>query len=124
MAKPVGRRMRGSVLGPLLGALLVLAHGAAFAQGRFVIVNGQLLGEAELAELDALNCGEPVPDGIYWLDLQRGLWGIVGEDGAHPLPDCGVSAGQDPGQSEDEEGDCESRYPVHEDRMCYCYGVC
>jgi len=23
-----------------------------------------------------------------------------------------------------EEDDCESKYTMHEDRMCYCYGVC
>ena len=90
------------------------------ALGRIIFVNGQLLDDEGLGLVDQLNCGEPVPYGNYWLDLENRLWGHVGADGQNPLPDC--SGGED--EAPAGEDDCESKYPYHEDRMCYCYGVC
>jgi hypothetical protein len=87
---------------------------------RIIFVNGELLDENGLILVDQLNCGEPVPNGNYWLDLENRLWGHVGVAGQNPLPDC--SGGED--ESPAEEEDCASKYQLHEDRMCYCYGVC
>ncbi len=57
----------------LLLCVLLLAAAPAFAQ-RFVWVNGVRLGPAELAQLDAANCGY-VPNGSYWFDSRTGVWG-------------------------------------------------
>lgn len=87
---------------------------------REVIVNGALTNAAELSILDALNCGSPVPNGRYWLNVNTGAWGYQGG------PQAGVlGSGCAPAQSQqNQQGDCESKYRVHEDRMCYCYHVC
>jgi hypothetical protein len=90
------------------------------APDRIIFVNGQLLDHEGLRLVDQLNCGEPVPDGNYWLDLENRLWGLVGVAGQNPLPDC--SGGENEAPAEEE--DCASKYPYHEDRMCYCYGQC
>jgi len=108
-----------------VGLVLALIGTSASAQdlsalGRIIFVNGELLDEQGLSLVDQLYCGEPVPNGNYWLDLENRLWGHVGVDAQNPLPDC--SAGED--EAPAEEDDCESKYPYHEDRMCYCYGIC
>lgn len=90
------------------------------AETRVVIVNGELLDERGLALVDELNCGEPVANGIYWLDFDNRVWGYVGSDDQYPLPDC--SGGGD--EAPPEEDDCESKYRFVEDRMCYCHGIC
>jgi hypothetical protein len=90
------------------------------ALGRIIFVNGELLDDEGLSLVDQLNCGEPVPNGNYWLDLENRLWGHVGVAGRNPLPDC--AGGEE--ESPTEEDDCESKYRYYEDRMCYCYGVC
>jgi hypothetical protein len=90
------------------------------ALGRIVFVNGQLLDDEGLSLVDQLNCGEPVPNGNYWLDLENRVWGHVGVAGHNPLPDC--SGGEEDAPAE--EDDCASKYRYSEDRMCYCYGVC
>jgi hypothetical protein len=110
--------------GPMLaGLLLTVCGGPALAQGiRIVIVNGEVLDETGLAIVDQLNCGDPVENGNYWIDFQNGLWGWVGRDGSYPFPDC---SGQSQAPAQDSGvDDCAGRYPVYEDRMCYCYHVC
>jgi|GEM_PF-2355877 hypothetical protein len=92
--------------------------------GRIIFVNGQLLDNEGLGLVDQLNCGEPVPNGNYWLDLDNRLWGHVGVAGQNPLPDCAGGEDQAPAEEPAEEDDCESKYRYYEDRMCYCYGVC
>lgn len=57
--------------------LLGLAAAAAGAQTRHVIVNGQRLSDAQVAQLARLNCTE-VPDGRYWLNPATGAWGYAG----------------------------------------------
>lgn len=115
-------------IGPMLaGLLLTVCCGSALAQGmRIVIVNGELLDAAGLAIVDQLNCGQPLENGNYWIDFDNGLWGYVGQSGSYPLPDCSAGLGgpsEAPGQ-ESGGDDCASKYPVYEDRMCYCYHVC
>jgi hypothetical protein len=103
-----------------IGTLLLCAYtGVSGAQQRIIIVNGQLLTTAaEIAFVDALNCGQPVPSGNYWLNLPRREWGHVGAPQVNPLPDC------TPSRSSSGGNDCTRRYRVYEDRMCYCYNVC
>ena len=116
-------------IGPgIAGLLLAWLTGTVLAQdARIVIVNGELLDAEGLAIVDQLNCGQPLENGNYWIDLDNRSWGFVGREGAYPLPDC---AGGESGPSEapagesGEDDDCASRYPVYEDRMCYCYHVC
>ena len=50
---------------------LLAVSPAAFAD-RYVWVNGQRMGPAELVHLGRLRCGS-VPDGRYWL-LGNGIW--------------------------------------------------
>lgn len=111
----------------LLAALLQIGNpGVATAQQqRIVIVNGQVLNRADLAEVDALNCGDRVPNGRYWLDLQRGEWGYVGDGIRRPLPRCSERQVQSGRQARsDSSSECARRYPLYEDRMCYCYNAC
>lgn len=56
--------------------------------GRLVIVNGKRLMRAELEEIDRLHCGKRVADGSYWLNPGSKTWGVSGESGMRPLPDC------------------------------------
>ncbi|MCG3143236.1 MAG: hypothetical protein HONDAALG_00576 [Gammaproteobacteria bacterium] len=101
------------------------------AQQRAVIVNGELLDDEGLTLIDQLNCGQPVGDGIYALDLGSRTWGYADSEERQALPDCEAVApvGEDevveaPGSEEPATADdCESRYEYFEDRMMYCYGV-
>jgi hypothetical protein len=56
-----------------LGGMCV---GSAHAQ-RYVIVNGQLLTEPQIQELERLGCVS-IPNGSYWL-RNDGLWGYAGD---------------------------------------------
>jgi hypothetical protein len=107
-----------------IGVLLLSAYaGGPAAQQRMIFVNGQLLTTADIAVVDALNCGKPVPNGNYWLNFERRQWGYVGVPGANPLPDCRTERSSSGGSSSG-GSDCAKRYRVYEDRMCYCYNVC
>lgn len=99
------------------------AHMLAQATARHVYVNGVLLDEHGLTQVDQLNCGESVPDGSYWLQPQRGLWGHVGQRDSNPLPDCSPEARSAPATAAPVEAaeapasdDC-SGYRFYEDRM-------
>jgi hypothetical protein len=116
-------------IGPMLaGLLLAVCCGSAMAQvARVVIVNGGLLDAAGLAIVDQLNCGQPLENGNYWIDFDNGRWGYAGQADSYPLPDCSAGLGgpyESPAQEPGEDDDCASKYPVYEDRMCYCYHVC
>ncbi|MFO1350017.1 MAG: hypothetical protein U1F68_04785 [Gammaproteobacteria bacterium] len=58
-------------------AVLVLGAGVmaspVYAQ-RWVVVNGQVLTQQQIAWLDGVNC-EPLADGFYWFDMASGVWG-------------------------------------------------
>ena len=57
-----------------LAACLVAAQAAA---ERYVVVNGQRLGAAQIQYLDQVGCTY-VPDGRYWIDMRTGIWGYEG----------------------------------------------
>lgn len=61
----------------LLAALLLGASPASQAQVRYVVVNGQRMGPADLQRLDRASCSR-VPNGRYWLNMQSGIWGYEG----------------------------------------------
>jgi hypothetical protein len=91
---------------------------------RQVIVNGAMMNEAQLRLLDTLNCASPVPDGRYWLNTQTGAWGYQGGGQEGFIGEsCSGSQGQTGGGG-DGKSECERKYRMHEDRMCYCYHVC
>jgi hypothetical protein len=78
--------LRASILKPIMNlvriSILVLAAWfaagtPASAQTRWVVVNGQRLGGAEIAQLERSAC-TPIPNGNYWLNLQTGAWGYAG----------------------------------------------
>ena len=63
-----------------VGALLMsagLAPFAVVAQTRWVTVNGQRQTDAQIAQLDRVQCTR-VPDGAYWRDGRSGAWGYAG----------------------------------------------
>jgi hypothetical protein len=63
-----------------LGIVLVgwlAVSGAAPAQTRMVIVNGQRLSDAQVAYLERRACAA-IPNGRYWLNSQTGAWGYAG----------------------------------------------
>lgn len=108
-----------TVIVALAASLPVLAQ----QMSRQVIVNGAVMNGAQLMVLDTLNCGSPVPDGRYWLNTQTGAWGFQGgEQEGFIGEDCSGSQGQRGG--DDGKSECERKYRLHEDRMCYCYHVC
>jgi hypothetical protein len=124
LAFSIRRRMRRCIA-PLLAAMLIfgLAERGQAQEGRFIILNGEQLDAQAIRGMDILNCGVPVPDGIYWIDLQRQEWGEVGMPGSLSLPDCSGANQSRPAQPSAKSA-CELKYRYHEDRMCYCYGVC
>jgi hypothetical protein len=64
--------MRSGIV--LLTALT--ACGAAYAQSRMVVVNGQRLNDAQVASLEQRACSR-IPNGAYWINLQTGAWGYA-----------------------------------------------
>ena len=61
----------------LLAAAVVLIPLSAFAE-RYVVVNGLWLNEAQIESLERIHCG-PIANGRYWLDLNTGLFGYLGD---------------------------------------------
>ena len=55
---------------------LSLSYGST-ALARTVIVNGVLMGPADIAVLQWIH-GDYIPDGSYWLDFNTGAWGYQG----------------------------------------------
>ena len=49
----------------------------AWAQPRFVVVNGQRLSDGQIAQLEQRAC-TGIPNGQYWLNMQNGAWGYAG----------------------------------------------
>lgn len=105
---------------------LALVTPVAWAQG--VLVNGVAPNLLEMLVLVEWNCGQGIPPGNYWVNVENGAWGYAGgaQQGqmrCHPAAQAG--AGTVPAQEAPvQESDCERQYRVHEDRMCYCYHVC
>ena len=71
------RLMHGRRLVPALAIALCLTGAAASAQSRWVFVNGQRMSDAQVAELDRLQC-VAIPNGAYWLNSRTGAWGYAG----------------------------------------------
>lgn len=61
----------------LTAVLLLGAPPALPAQIRYVVVNGQRMGPADLQRLDRASCTR-VPNGRYWLNMRSGVWGYEG----------------------------------------------
>jgi len=61
----------------LLVACSLLVANAAFAQTRWVFVNGQRMNDRQVAQLEFFAC-TAIPNGSYWLNLSNGAWGYVG----------------------------------------------
>jgi hypothetical protein len=65
--------------------ILLAAAAPALAQ-RYIWVNGERMGPASLAQIDAAHC-RYVPNGRYWYNYQTGVWGYWG----NPRPQGHVS---------------------------------
>jgi len=50
---------------------------SAYAQTRLVVVNGQRMSDQQIRQLEYFAC-TPIPNGWYWLNLNNGAWGYVG----------------------------------------------
>lgn len=55
----------------------LLATTTAFAQERFVFVNGVRMTGEQISLLELYNCAR-IPNGSYWLNLFNGAWGYAG----------------------------------------------
>lgn len=64
----------------IAAAVTMVLVGAAEAQSRYVVVNGMLLNDDQVAQLDQAQCAY-IPDGEYWLDVRTGAWGYAGIPG-------------------------------------------
>jgi hypothetical protein len=62
----------------LVAALLAAAAGAASAQWRYVVVNGERLSDLQVLQLERQNCS-PIADGRYWYNAGTGAWGYEGD---------------------------------------------
>lgn len=60
-----------------LGCALLAASTSALAH-RFIWVNGDRMGPAQIAQMDRLHCGM-VPNGHYWFNHRSGIWGYRGD---------------------------------------------
>ncbi len=67
--------MRSISVAAVVAPMLLAMAGAAHAE-RWVVVNGALLSDSQIALLEAVSCG-PIPDGAYWLDTGTGVWGFA-----------------------------------------------
>jgi hypothetical protein len=81
---------------------------------RNVVVNGKRLDAQELAYVDMLDCGVPVPDGNYWLNSNTRTWGYAGRPEVHAFPQCNADpvvqqdVDQNSNGDDDGEGDSDS----------------
>lgn len=55
----------------------VLTTATAFAQTRYVVVNGIRMSDQQISLLELYNCAQ-IPNGSYWLNLINGAWGYSG----------------------------------------------
>ena len=79
------------IVGLLLGAPDSMAQSPA---QRHIVLNGQYLDALNVAALDYLNCGRPVPNGRYWVNWVQRTWGYEGGPAQGRLQDCTRGAGQ------------------------------
>lgn len=105
-----------SRLGVTLATAVVILAASASAGAREVSVNGEPLNVLGLALVDALNCGETVPDGRYWVNFESGAWGYEGGPQQGVL-DCEAQTAGHTQTSDDQGG-------FWEDRMCAQHGLC
>ena len=71
------RSLCARLLAPAVATAFFLTAVAATAQSRWVFVNGERMSDAQVAELDRLQC-VAIPNGAYWLNKQTGAWGYAG----------------------------------------------
>jgi hypothetical protein len=72
----------------LMTAPLLIGVGVAGENGRHVHVNGQHMSAIQISTLDAINCGEAVPNGNYWVNWATRAWGYEGGPQQGWLPNC------------------------------------
>jgi hypothetical protein len=93
---PKGGHMKSKsfLLAALFGCAALFAETAS---ARYVVVNGERMGAADIAYLDRVSCSR-VPDGRYWIDLRTGIWGYErGGAQGHIADNCNT---HQPGLSE------------------------
>lgn len=120
----------GEITMPAFRIALALCIGAAAAAGpvhaqsgpRNVVINGERMSPFGLALADTVNCGQPVPDGRYWINWATRSWGHEGSRTAAPLPDCARAGALAPrAQAGGRGGSWEDR--THEN-LCLRGGRC
>jgi hypothetical protein len=79
------------IVGLLFGAAESMAQSPA---QRHIVLNGQYLDALNVAALDYLNCGRPVPNGRYWVNWVQRTWGYEGGPAQGRLQDCTRGARQ------------------------------
>lgn len=66
------------IRGRLTTAVVIsLVAASAYAQSRFVFVNGLRMTDQQIAQLEFFAC-TAIPNGNYWLNLENGAWGYAG----------------------------------------------
>jgi hypothetical protein len=97
-------RAHSGSLALLAAATLTAAFCAdALAQSRWVIVNGQRMSDAQVAELARANCSD-IPNGNYWLNTRSGAWVYAGNPRAQGVIGEGCGRGTDPGSGVNQDG--------------------
>jgi hypothetical protein len=85
----------GWAVAALIGMLLGAGEsGAQSPAQRSIVLNGQHLNAPSIAALDALNCGQRVPNGRYWVNWGTRTWGYQGGPAQGRVHDCTRSANQ------------------------------
>ena len=65
----------------IAAGLVVMSTAGAIAHAeRYVVVNGERLGESEIVQYE-MQCGS-IADGEYWVNRSTGTWGYAG----NPIP--------------------------------------
>lgn len=72
----------------LMTAPVLVGASVAGENGRHVHVNGQHMNALQINTLDAINCGEAVPNGNYWVNWSTRAWGYEGGPQQGWLPNC------------------------------------
>ena len=72
--------LKTAATGFILAISLALGATSSYAgqPSRQIYVNGERLDALGIAIVDQLNCGERVPNGLYWLNIHTGAWGFEG----------------------------------------------
>jgi hypothetical protein len=70
--------IRAALIALAITAVVCAYPVQAGQNARHIYMNGERLDALGVAIIDQLNCGERVPNGLYWINVNTGAWGYEG----------------------------------------------